>query len=189
MSEDWVLRQRQQFLFALSAHTTVVLFVVGLAANILLPPGKTIPNLRTAAPVEVVGAIVGAVCALAALLLWLGMCWCWLRFDMSSRRRKILWFLALLLTNWVGATAYYFMVYRREVAPREKRTAMRSIGSLAILINCCFFAAIPLLYFYPRVAASSIVSLTLLLAGFLIVIPTVIFLVIRLCRQGLRGPG
>jgi hypothetical protein len=66
--------------------------------------------------VDVLGVIVGVTGAAAALYLWVGMGWYWLRLDRSASSAKKFWFVVLLLLNWVGAIAYYFAVYRRSAS-------------------------------------------------------------------------
>jgi hypothetical protein len=102
-------------MFSYSAVVTTILLVIGLSANVILVYRGKIPMLESLS-FQIVGAVVGAVGAAAALWLWVGMFWYWVQLDRSSSRSKICWFLVLLLGNWVGATVYYFIVYRKAVA-------------------------------------------------------------------------
>jgi hypothetical protein len=49
--------------------------------------------------------------------------WIWMLVDLLKRdekdfgpgdNNKIIWLLVLLLTNWIGAAVYYFMVYNKK---------------------------------------------------------------------------
>jgi hypothetical protein len=112
VSEHWVLQQRPRLLFSYAAVVTTIILVIGVIANVMLADRGTIWVPETL-PFKIVGVVVGAVGASAALWLWVGMCWYWAQLDQSSRRSRIFWFVMLLLGNWAGATAYYFLVYRR----------------------------------------------------------------------------
>jgi hypothetical protein len=116
VAEHWALQPRARLLFSYAAAVTTILFALGVIANVLLAIYGTIPIPKTLF-LNISGALLGILGACAAIWLWVGMCWYWVQLDHSTRRSKILWFLALLLTNWVGATAYYFLVYRRAERP------------------------------------------------------------------------
>ena len=118
VEEHWVIRPRPSVLFFYAAIVTTLLFALGVVANFIMAYRGTIPIPETL-PFKVFGAILGVVGASAALWLWVGMCWYWFQLDPSSRQSKIFWFIALLLGNWAGATAYYFLVYRRVNRPRQ----------------------------------------------------------------------
>jgi hypothetical protein len=107
-------------LFSYAAVATTILFVLSVIANVMLAYHGTIP-IPEALPFKIFGALLGVVGASAALWLWVGMCWYWLKLDHSSRRSKVLWLVMLLLGNWVGATVYYFSVYRRADHAREHK--------------------------------------------------------------------
>lgn len=107
--EHWVLRRQPRLLFFYAAIITTAMFALGVITNVMLVYWGTIP---ASSPLRIFGAFAGVVGAAAALWLWVGMCWYWVQFDRSPRRSKIFWFLMLLIGNWVGATAYYFFVYR-----------------------------------------------------------------------------
>jgi len=116
IQNHWLLQPRSKFLFATSAviTTTIIAFVV--AANLVLSSRGKLPIPAEGVLVEVVGAFVGIVGALAALYLWVGMGLYWLRLDHSSSAAKRLWFVVLVALNWVGAIVYYLAVYRRAVS-------------------------------------------------------------------------
>jgi Phospholipase_D-nuclease N-terminal len=116
VAQYWLLKRRPRLLFSYAAAVTTMLFVLGIIANVLLAYQGTIA-VPEALPFKIFGVLLGVMGALAALWLWVGMCWYWMRLDRSSRRSKILWFVILLFGNWVGATAYYFLVYQRKAEP------------------------------------------------------------------------
>src|SRR5258708_36793781 len=60
---------------------------------------------------DVLGVVVGVTGATAALYLWIGMGWYWLRLDRSGSAAKRFWFVILLLLNWIGAIFYYLAGY------------------------------------------------------------------------------
>jgi Phospholipase_D-nuclease N-terminal len=118
--EHWLQQPRFKMLFAVSAEISALLLVLGVIANIVLSyRGGLFAQMG---PVfEVLGIVVGVTGASAALYLWIGMGWYWLRLDDSPSSAKKFWFVILLVLNWVGAIAYYFAVYRRwasALAPR-----------------------------------------------------------------------
>ena len=112
LSEHWVLQHRPRVLFCYSAVVTTIIFVIGVIANVMLA-GRGAIWMPETLPFKIIAVVVGAVGASAALWLWVGMYWYWFQLDHSSRRIRIFWFVMLLLGNWAGATAYYFLVYRR----------------------------------------------------------------------------
>ena len=120
VAEHFVLQRRPRLLFSYAAVITTIIFVLGLIANVMLVYNGAIPKLESL-PFKIVGTVVGGVGASAALWLWVVMCWYWLQLDHSSRRSKIFWFVMLLVGNWAGATAYYFLVYSRANRPGGKR--------------------------------------------------------------------
>lgn len=118
--KHWLQQPRFQTLFAVSAGISALLLVLGVIANIVLsyrgglfaPEGTVLEGL---------GAVVGVTGASAALYLWIGMGWYWLRLDHSPSYAKKFWFVMLLVLNWVGAIAYYFAVYRRSASAEVPR--------------------------------------------------------------------
>jgi hypothetical protein len=112
VAENWVLQRRPRSLFSYAAVVTTILFIIGVIANVMMAYHGAIPIPKTI-PFKIFGVLVGVVGASAALWLWVGMCWYWVQLDQSSRWSKIFWFIILLLGNWAGATAYYFLIYRR----------------------------------------------------------------------------
>ena len=113
--KHWLQQPRFKMLFAVSAEISALLLLLGVIANIVLSSrGRLFVQEGTV--FEVLGTVVGVTGALAALYLWIGMGWYWLRLDHSPSSTKRFWFVMLLLLNWVGAIAYYFAVYRKSVS-------------------------------------------------------------------------
>jgi hypothetical protein len=101
----------QPFLFW-SAVAVVVLGLALLGGNLAVSYGADLehPSL----PTRVFFGFVGALGAPAALFLWLAMWYYWVRHDHSSRLRKSMWFIVLLLGAWFGSSLYYFFVFARR---------------------------------------------------------------------------
>jgi hypothetical protein len=64
---------------------------------------------------QVLGAALGVVGALAAIVIWFGMVTFCLREDRSPIGTKIFWFILFFATGWFGAAAYFFIVYSSQV--------------------------------------------------------------------------
>jgi len=64
---------------------------------------------------RIIGGTLGVVGAIAALILWFGMVAFCLGEDDSPVSIKIFWFVLFLGTAFVGAAAYFFAVYRKQV--------------------------------------------------------------------------
>jgi hypothetical protein len=111
----WLQQPRSKALFAFSAGISALLLVLGVIANVVLSY-RGGPFGQEGGVYEVLGTVVGVVGASAALYLWIGMGWYWLRLDHSQSSARKFWFVMLLLLNWVGAIAYYFAVYRRSAS-------------------------------------------------------------------------
>jgi len=116
----WLLQPRYRFLFAVStAVTTTILGFVVIASLISAYRGK--PFTPEGVFPAVVGTLSGITGALAAMYLWVGMGWYWLRWDHSPSRARKLWFFVLVAFNWVGAIIYYLVVYRRAASVGDLR--------------------------------------------------------------------
>jgi len=113
--KHWLLQPRFKTMFAVSAAISALFLVLGAIANILLSYRGGL-FAQEGMMFEVLGAVVGVTGATAALYLWIGMGWYWLRLDHSPSSAKKFWFVMLLFLNWVGAIAYYFVVYRRSAS-------------------------------------------------------------------------
>jgi hypothetical protein len=107
----WLQQPRFQALFGISAGIGIAVLTLGVIANIW---GGLLT--RAGISIQAFGAVIGIIGAAAALYLWIGMGWYWLCFDRSVPSTKKFWFVMLLLLNWVGAIAYYFVVYRRSAS-------------------------------------------------------------------------
>ena len=108
----WLQQPRFKMLFAVSATVSTSLLVLGVIANLMLAYRGGL-FAQEGALADVLGVIVGVTGATAAIYLWIGMGWYWLRLDRSASSAKRFWFLILLLLNWIGAIVYYLAVYRR----------------------------------------------------------------------------
>jgi hypothetical protein len=113
----WLQQPRFKALFAVSAGICALLLLIGVAANIVLSDGGQLFTPEGLG-FEALGIVVGVTGASAALYLWIGMGWYWLRLDNSASSARKFWFVILLLLNWVGAIAYYWVVYRKSASGR-----------------------------------------------------------------------
>ncbi len=111
----WLQQPRSKTLFALSAGISGFLLVLGVIANVMLSYRGDL-FIQDGTAYKILGTVVGVIGASSALYLWIGMAWYWFRLDRSASSMKKLWFVVLLLLNWVGAVAYYFAVYRRSAS-------------------------------------------------------------------------
>ncbi len=108
----WTLEPQVQVSFHVASLIGTVLFVLGTLANAISADEKTMPLLRTV-PFEVAGVLVGVTGSLSMLWLLVGMWSYWWQVDRRQHGLSIAWLLALSIGNWVGAMAYYFLVFRR----------------------------------------------------------------------------
>lgn len=61
-----------------------------------------------------------------------------------------------------------------------------SIGKWLLVLNCLFFfGMLPVVYFFPALAASRALATVMLVDGLVVIIPTFIWLLVRACRYGL----
>ena len=65
--------------------------------------------------IELLAGGLGAVGAVASLVIWFGMAAFCLRGDNSPLRAKIFWFVLFFAVAWFGSVAYFFRVYTRQV--------------------------------------------------------------------------
>ena len=61
--------------------------------------------------------------------------------------------------------------------------------AFAIAGTALFYGMIPPLYLFPQVAENKVVGTVMLMMAFVVVTPTWVALVVRLCRFGLRKGG
>ena len=111
----WLRQPRFRALFTVSAGISALLLILGAVANVA-PSYWGGLFAEDGTLVSILGLAVGLTGASAALYLWIGMSWYWLRLDSSAPSTKKFWFVILLLLNWVGAIAYYLVVYRKSVS-------------------------------------------------------------------------
>ncbi len=120
IQKHWLLQPRHKHLFAVSAAVTATILGFVVIASLITQYGGK-PFTPEGVLSAIVGTFVGVTGAIAAMYLWVGMGWYWLRLDHSSSRTKKLWFLVLVVFNWVGAIVYYFIVYRRAASSGDLR--------------------------------------------------------------------
>lgn len=89
--------------------------LVLLILNLLLATigGVRLHILLDNLPTRVLLGALGVTGALGGIALWIGMMWNCLTLSNASKISKIGWFLLILFTNMLGASIYYFRVYRR----------------------------------------------------------------------------
>ncbi|HEX3320171.1 MAG TPA: PLDc N-terminal domain-containing protein [Terriglobales bacterium] len=115
--EHWILGERSRLLLRDAAIIATALLIVGLCANVVLAYHSR-PAFLESKTLQYFVGIIGAVGSVAVIYLWVGMFWHWLKADSYSQKSKIVWFIVLLIGNWVGAIAYYLFVYRRATIHR-----------------------------------------------------------------------
>jgi hypothetical protein len=101
----------------LSATDLVILILADLFSV-----NETMSPLLRTLPFQIFGAAMGATGAVGAILLWRSMGSYWWQVDRRERGTSILWLLALSVGSWIGATVYYFVVFRRVGAKRSIRS-------------------------------------------------------------------
>lgn len=116
--EHWLLQPQTRRLLGFAAVISLTLFAL---TYLILVVGRVIGVEATQSFLDIIWVkaflvLLGVAGAPTALVLWLSMCWFWIRFDHSSKRSKTLWFLVVFLANWLGAPFYYFFVYRRATS-------------------------------------------------------------------------
>jgi H+/Cl- antiporter ClcA len=110
--QHWTLDPQLRSSFFLASVIGTTVFVLGVLANIFSVDEKTMPLLRSL-PFEIIGVFIGVTGSVSALWLLIGMwSYCW-QADRRQHGLSITWLLALAIGNWVGATVYYFLVFRR----------------------------------------------------------------------------
>ena len=62
----------------------------------------------------------------------------------------------------------------------------RLVRWLIVLGWVFFFPAILFVYFFPRMAANRALSVTMYVVGLLVIAPSLVWLLVRVCRHGLR---
>jgi hypothetical protein len=111
---NWLRSRTACGLFLYSSWSVIL---VGLFMLFLVSPWskrlEAIPQVKF--PLQVLGAGLGVVGALASLIIWFGMTAFCLREDESSLTAKIFWFILFLVAAWFGSAAYFFRVYRSQV--------------------------------------------------------------------------
>jgi drug/metabolite transporter (DMT)-like permease len=60
---------------------------------------------------------------------------------------------------------------------------------VGVIVCVLFYAAVALAYFVPQIATYRPVGRAMLILGLIVVAPTFVGLLARLCRQGLRPSG
>jgi hypothetical protein len=74
---------------------------------------QALPKAKLA--LQVLGGALGAIGAVAAIVIWFGMLTFCFYEDDSSLRAKILWVFIFFVTAWFGSATYFFSVYRKQL--------------------------------------------------------------------------
>jgi hypothetical protein len=114
--QEYVCSERAYVLFQRSARWTVafwIFFVLAIPASKL----ATLLGIDSTAFATVVIAFFMVASCVAGLTIFFGMFAYLLLCDQSSP--KMLWATVFLLTAWLGCTAYFFKVYRKQMLAAE----------------------------------------------------------------------
>jgi hypothetical protein len=95
-----------------AAIISSTLLLTGMLATIFSWDDAVIPFRGW--PLWVGGSLLGASGAVSALFLWRCMASYWWQVDRREHGVSVFWLVALSVGNWVGATVYYFFVFRRD---------------------------------------------------------------------------
>jgi hypothetical protein len=114
LSPDLITGRRTQTLLLFCAWWIVLLAIF----LVLVWPAY---DLIAAHPLEllairIIGGFLGVVGSIAAVAISFGMLWYLVRYDRASVKSRVIWFMIFGLTFFFGSTAYFFAVYRRQVA-------------------------------------------------------------------------
>jgi len=109
--DHWALDPVLQPYLLTAAIISSVLLLTGILATIFSWSDAIIPFRGW--PLWVAGSLLGASGAVSGLFLWRCMGSYWWQVDQRERGMSAFWLAALSAGNWVGATIYYFFVFRR----------------------------------------------------------------------------
>jgi hypothetical protein len=110
-AKHWTLDPALQPYYLGASVILAVCLLLGVLANIFSWTDAMIPLKGWALWVS--GTLVGIVAAGSALFVWFSMLSYWWQSDHTERGISAFWLGLILLGNWVGATIYYFVVFRR----------------------------------------------------------------------------
>jgi hypothetical protein len=112
---QWLQSGKANTLFLYSAR---VVMCMGAFMIFMLTPWfsqiEAIPKIQLL--LRVLGGALGIVGVPASLVIWFGMVIFCVRDDRSPISTKIFWFILFFATAWFGAAAYFFKVYKKQVA-------------------------------------------------------------------------
>jgi peptidoglycan biosynthesis protein MviN/MurJ (putative lipid II flippase) len=112
LAAHWTLNTVLQPYFKAASIILAAGLALGVLANVFSWNDAMVPLQGW--PLRICGTVVGVIAAGAALFLWLSMWWYWWQVDRRKRGMSVFWLIALSMGNWVGATVYYFFVFRRH---------------------------------------------------------------------------
>jgi len=90
----------------------LIVFVIALTPAYEVIMSNAFPRIAF----QVISGCIGAIGALAGMVLFLGMLGHLFLLDQSSW--KLLWLIVFLFTACFGSSIYFFTVYKRQVLPR-----------------------------------------------------------------------
>lgn len=115
---------RFQSFFRFSAWCIVVtlalMFAASIGAFIVGRPGLNDLPFSVVFPLGTLGAL----CAVLFLPFWIGMMWDCLFLSELSLYSKVLWFLFIALTVYLGLLVYCFIVFQRRDSRMARRTSL-----------------------------------------------------------------
>lgn len=106
--QHWALDPFLQVYFLPAALYAGACFLLGIVLNFVGFDEAAIPL-----PLRITGGVLAAIGAVSVLFLWLGMLSYWWQVYRRTHGTSWFWLGMLLLANWVGATIFYFSVFRR----------------------------------------------------------------------------
>lgn len=113
--DSWTIKPRIQKSLSVAAFLVVLEFVLGIVVGITFSNDATIQSLNALSQSRTIALVVipiGAIIVLASAYFWIGMLCFFVQIDWRPSLSKILWLMALVLTNVWAALPYYFIVYR-----------------------------------------------------------------------------
>jgi len=104
----WTLDPATQPYLLWATRFASALLTIGILANIFSWNDVGLP-----VALRIIGSLVGTGGAVSALFLLLGMLSYWWQVYQIEHGTYSFWLILLVLGNWVGATIFYFLVFRR----------------------------------------------------------------------------
>jgi hypothetical protein len=110
MTDAWLVSSKANLFFLVGSVLNM-----GAIAIVILLFASGMRNLTSSKILEISLGCLGATAAISAIALMHGMRSFLRRIDNSSRASKVMWLWILVVGLNVGASIYYFSVYRRQV--------------------------------------------------------------------------